>query len=97
MPSCPINEVSWKEAARKMNCESVTQNCASKRHKFQYHCLMNVHMNATVEVCALSRTIFGTVPIPINTSIYNEKNVNLINRLNCVIFDVWIFFLLFTN
>lgn len=74
VPSCPINEVSWKEAARKMNCESVTQNCASKRHKFQYHCLMNVHMNATIEVCALSRTIFGyCAEFDINAAVVQEN------------------------
>lgn len=83
MPSCPKDEASWREAARKMNCESVTQNCASKSHKFQYHCLMNSHMNATVEVCALSRIIFGTVPsLIIVVYITTECKVNFFS--NCV-------------
>lgn len=74
VPSCPKNEVSWKEAARKMNCGSVTQNCASKSHKFQYHCLMSFHMNATVEVCALSRTIFGyCAEFDINAAVVQEN------------------------
>lgn len=83
MPSCPKDEASWREAARKMNCESVTQNCASKSHKFQYHCLINSHMNATVEVCALSRIIFGTVPsLIIVVYITTECKVNFFS--NCV-------------
>lgn len=63
--SCPTDEVSWKERAGKMNCESRRQNCAmslgliTQNHRFQYHCLINSHMNETLEVCALSRYILG--------------------------------------
>lgn len=63
--SCPTDEVSWNERAGKMNCESITQNCAmtlgldTQNHRFQYHCLINSNRNATVEVCALSRYILG--------------------------------------
>lgn len=63
--SCPTDEVSWKERAGKMNCESIRQNCAkslglnTQHHRFQYHCLINSHMNETLEVCALSRYILG--------------------------------------
>lgn len=63
--SCPTDEVSWSERAEKMNCDSITQNCAmslgldTKNHRFQYHCLINSHRNATLEVCALSRYILG--------------------------------------
>lgn len=63
--SCPTDEMSWKERARKMNCESITQNCAislklnTKIHRFQYHCLISSQRNATLEVCALSRYILG--------------------------------------
>lgn len=65
VPSCPKDKASWKEAARKLNCDSITQNCAmslglnTKNHRFQYHCLVNSDWNATVEVCALNRFIFG--------------------------------------
>lgn len=65
--SCPKDEVSWKAAAIKMNCDSITQNCAmslglsTQNHRFQYHCLVNSDKNATVEVCALNRFIFGKV------------------------------------
>lgn len=63
--SCPSDEVSWKERARKMNCDSITQNCATTlglnilNHRFQYHCLVNSYRNATVEVCTLNRLILG--------------------------------------
>lgn len=35
----------------------------TKNHRFQYHCLVNSDWNATVEVCALNRFIFGKVPL----------------------------------
>lgn len=63
--SCPTDAKSWGEAAKKLNCDSVTQNCAlslglnTQKHRFQYHCLVNSHRNATVEVCALNRLILG--------------------------------------
>lgn len=63
--SCPTDAKSWREAAKKLNCDSVTQNCAlssglnTQNHRFQYHCLMNSHRNETVEVCALNRLILG--------------------------------------
>lgn len=67
MASCPTDAKSWGEAAKKLNCDSVTQNCAlslglnTQKHRFQYHCLMNSHRNETVEVCALNRLILGKV------------------------------------
>lgn len=58
---CPTDAQSWKIAAEKMNCESVEQRCSdsfdTKRHQFQYHCVINAWMNATLEVCALNRTL----------------------------------------
>lgn len=63
--SCPKDAKLWREAAKKLNCDSVTQNCAmslglnTQNHRFQYHCLMNSHRNETVEVCALNRLILG--------------------------------------
>lgn len=60
---CPTDSMSWKIAAEKMNCESVEQRCSDSfntgRHQFQYHCVINAWRNATLEVCALNRTIFG--------------------------------------
>lgn len=42
-----------------MNCDSIKQNCSSKLHHFQYHCVINEDRTNLVEVCALNRTIFG--------------------------------------
>lgn len=52
-------------AANKINCDSIQQECSKslgldpQRFIFQYHCLINSWMNATVEVCALNRSILG--------------------------------------
>eukprot|EP00105_Crassostrea_gigas_P041389 XP_019925537.1 PREDICTED: uncharacterized protein LOC105334874 isoform X1 [Crassostrea gigas] len=54
-------------AAKSMNCESLIHNCLpntkhrfnTKPVKFQYHCLINAWINATLEVCAFNRTIIG--------------------------------------
>eukprot|EP00105_Crassostrea_gigas_P002560 XP_011415128.1 PREDICTED: uncharacterized protein LOC105319324 [Crassostrea gigas] len=60
---CPTDAKSWKIAADKMNFESIEQHCSDSfntgRHQFQYHCVINAWWNATLEVCALNRTIFG--------------------------------------
>eukprot|EP00105_Crassostrea_gigas_P036662 XP_019920810.1 PREDICTED: uncharacterized protein LOC105323881 [Crassostrea gigas] len=42
-----------------MNCESIEQRCSDEQHRFQYHCVINAWRNATLEVCALNRTIIG--------------------------------------
>lgn len=80
VPSCPKDEVSWKAAAKKMNCDSITQNCAmslglsTQNHQFQYHCLVNSDRNATVEVCALNRFIFGfCAEFDINAAVVQEN------------------------
>eukprot|EP00105_Crassostrea_gigas_P035145 XP_019919293.1 PREDICTED: uncharacterized protein LOC105319322 isoform X2 [Crassostrea gigas] len=57
---CPTDFTSWKIAAEKMNCESIEQKCSQTgRYRFQYHCVINAWRNATLEVCALNRTIIG--------------------------------------
>lgn len=62
---CPTDAESWKMAAKQKNCESIEQECTqlnelnSQRYIFQYHCLLNSWGNATIEVCALNRSIFG--------------------------------------
>uniref|UniRef100_A0A8W8JF10 Uncharacterized protein n=1 Tax=Magallana gigas TaxID=29159 RepID=A0A8W8JF10_MAGGI len=57
--NCPTDSSSWKNAAKKMNCESIEQRCSDEHHRFQYHCVINAWRNATLEVCALNRTIIG--------------------------------------
>eukprot|EP00105_Crassostrea_gigas_P038044 XP_019922192.1 PREDICTED: uncharacterized protein LOC105326851 isoform X1 [Crassostrea gigas] len=60
---CPEDLKSWEKAAKDMNCESIEHNCSKTvskgNHRFQYHCVINAWMNATLEVCAPNRTIFG--------------------------------------
>lgn len=62
---CPEDAASWQMAAMRMNCNSIRQKCSKslnlnpKKYIFQYHCLINAWMNATIEVCALNRSILG--------------------------------------
>lgn len=62
---CPTNAKEWTTAARNKNCDSIQQNCSKRtasnnqRYVFQYHCVITVWRNATLEVCALNRTILG--------------------------------------
>lgn len=59
---CPVDLKSWERAAKDMDCESIDHNCSHNLskgdHRFQYHCVINNWINATLEVCALNRTIF---------------------------------------
>lgn len=62
---CPTNAEEWNIATRRKNCESIQHNCSvgiasnTQQYVFQYHCVINVWRNATLEVCALNRTILG--------------------------------------
>ncbi|XP_052681663.1 uncharacterized protein LOC128162475 [Crassostrea angulata] len=61
---CPSDLSSWENAAKSMKCESIDNNClhtirSKGDHRFQYHCVINTWMNATFEVCAPNRIIFG--------------------------------------
>ncbi|XP_061195773.1 uncharacterized protein LOC133204001 [Saccostrea echinata] len=56
--SCPSDEVSWRKAELRKNCESLAdiQKCDDPS-RFKYHCLVNNYLNATLEVCAPSRFV----------------------------------------
>lgn len=60
---CPTDSESWQLAAKRMNCEGIEEDCQqgvktdSHQFVFQYHCVINVWRNATLEVCAFNRTI----------------------------------------
>lgn len=59
---CPTDAVSWNKAAERMDCQSIEQNCSGlnpQQYVFQYHCVVNGWMNATLEVCAFNRSILG--------------------------------------
>lgn len=56
---CPTDAVSWYRAAERMDCQSIKQNCSGlnpQQHVFQYHCVVNGWMNATLEVIVPSST-----------------------------------------
>lgn len=62
---CPTDSESWQLAAKRMNCEGIEEDCQqgirteSHQFVFQYHCVINVWRNETLEVCAFNRTILG--------------------------------------
>lgn len=66
---CPTDAISWKMAAKRMNCESISHNCLPTRRlntkpaEFQFHCLINAWINATLEVCAFNCTIIGKLSV----------------------------------
>lgn len=62
--SCPKDELSWKEAAKRKNCNTlanvaVNMGCVKNASDFVYHCVINHWLNATLEVCAATRYIQG--------------------------------------
>lgn len=64
---CPTDAVSWNKAAERMDCQSIEHNCSGlnpQQHVFQYHCVVNGWMNATLEVCAFNRSILGMYNVP---------------------------------
>lgn len=58
--SCPKFKEEWEIAAREKNCSKIAteQNCVVAE-KFKYHCVINGHRNALLEVCAPERLILG--------------------------------------
>lgn len=57
--SCPQNVDEWNEAASRKGCENISHSCNSPL--FKYHCVINPWGNETIEVCAPSLTIVGSV------------------------------------
>lgn len=55
--SCPQTVSQWKEAAVRKGCDKFTHPCSS----FEYHCVINVWINETIEVCAPRQLIVGKV------------------------------------
>lgn len=58
--SCPKFKEEWEIAAGEKNCSKIAteQNCVVAE-KFKYHCVINGHRNALLEVCAPERLILG--------------------------------------
>lgn len=57
---CPTSKQEQNIAANRKNCSKLatSQNCTSFED-FVYHCTINSYRNATLEVCAPTRTILG--------------------------------------
>lgn len=57
---CPTSKKEQNIAANRKNCSKLatSQNCSSFKD-FVYHCTINSYRNATLEVCAPTRTILG--------------------------------------
>lgn len=60
MTHCPTSKQEQNIAAKRKNCSKLatSQNCTSFED-FVYHCTINSYRNATLEVCAPTRTILG--------------------------------------
>lgn len=57
---CPTSEEEWDSAALKKNCSQfVAQDTNEER--YEYHCVINAFLNATLEVCAPEKSMFGNV------------------------------------
>ncbi|XP_052691099.1 uncharacterized protein LOC128168968 [Crassostrea angulata] len=55
--SCPHNVKEWNEAAARKGCKNISCNSSS----LEYHCVINAWGNETIEVCAPSLRIIGSV------------------------------------
>lgn len=55
--SCPNNDIQWKERVAMKNCSEYDNMCNGT---YEYHCLIDTHMNKLVEVCEEKKIIhFG--------------------------------------
>lgn len=55
--SCPNNDIQWKERVAMKNCPEYDNMCNGT---YEYHCLIDTHMNKLVEVCEEKKIIhFG--------------------------------------
>lgn len=53
--SCPQSAEKWTEAAKRLNCQSISTNCTN----FVYHCVMDHYRTTLIEVCAPKKLILG--------------------------------------
>lgn len=59
--SCPTTKKEWDIAASKKNCDQLTSQslCMTSKDTYFYHCVINGFRNATLELCAPRKIIFG--------------------------------------
>lgn len=53
---CPDTKEKWREASARKNCSAYASQC-DEPDRLVYHCVINVFVNETLEVCAYSRII----------------------------------------
>lgn len=57
---CPTSKEEWDSAARKKNCSQFVA-LDNNEERYEYHCVINAFLNATLEVCAPEKSMFGNV------------------------------------
>lgn len=60
--SCPQSAEKWAEAAKRLNCHSISTNCTN----FVYHCAMDHYRTRMIEVCAPKQLIHGFLCVEYN-------------------------------
>lgn len=72
--SCPRSKQEWDIAASKKNCKQISTQtlCMTSKEPHFYHCVINGFRNATLEVCAPRKIIFG-----------NFKLLSFFIQVNC--------------
>lgn len=66
---CPNSEKNWKEAAARKNCVAHASQC-SQPERLEYHCVINLFINKTIEVCAYAQNIvLGKLSVKLRQSI----------------------------
>lgn len=68
--SCPQSAEKWTEAAKRINCQSISTNCTT----FVYHCVMDHYRTTLIEVCAPKKLILGIYGVLV-FSFYLKINV----------------------
>lgn len=63
--SCPRSKQEWDIAANKKNCKQIAELalCMTSEEPYFYHCVINGFRNATLEVCAPRKIIFGNIKL----------------------------------
>lgn len=71
--ACPRSAEKWTEAAKRLNCQSISTNCTT----FVYHCVMDPYKTTMIEVCAPKTLILGHFCVEYN-GVGNviQRNIN---------------------
>lgn len=57
---CPVSKKYWDIAANLKGCNRISESCFDlTTDDLEYHCLVDPHLNQTMEVCAPARPIIG--------------------------------------